>query len=548
MIFNFFFLVLTIISFFGYSILIKKLIFKVQSDRLVINDYDLFFGFSLVFFLAFIFNIFLPLVYFTETFYIVGFILCFYFKNKINLDKKILGFFLILLTIVFITYNSPVMYDTKLYHIQILNWNSFYKLNFGLTNIEIRLGTNSFWQLILSIFNNPKYDLELIFLLNCIPISILINQFYFSDILKNRLSSIFLFACINFILLFSIIHPNSNGLILNSVRSPEVDTVAMFFFIFSVYFFLKYFEENNNTNYNYCYIFSTLGAVTKISHIGLMIFPIILLFYTRGRINRVFFSCCVIYFIWIIKSFIISGCWFFPIGITCYPYSEWSTSIKEINLYSDIVSSYPRAHTAERSFMDFDYTLHSYQWVIPWIKTYFLATGFFIIFTTVVIISSFVYFFSYSKKKIKFYRKNMFYFFLIFYSVNFFIWFNAPELRYGYGVFITFCCIFFSYSFKIIIEKYDLLKKFKILPLLLLLFLVFQNIKNLEFIYNIDQINFDNSNIVFFKKINGVDIYKSNAYHGFCNDFKDPCVVTQNDFQIKKNYGYNFFKSSSLLN
>ena len=173
----------------------------------------------------------------TELFFLVGILIFIYFRKEIKLDRKIIQFFGILFTIVFITYNSNTVYDSNLYHIQILNWNSFYKLNFGLSNLEIRFGTNSFWQLVLSIFNNPKYNVQYLYIFNCIPIAVLINQFNSFTSKDVQLSFIYIFCCLNFILLFSILHSDTNGLILNSLRSPEADTVAMFFLIFSVFFF-----------------------------------------------------------------------------------------------------------------------------------------------------------------------------------------------------------------------------------------------------------------------------------------------------------------------
>ena len=172
MILNYIILVLSLISLFGFSILIKRFIFYSENNYNQIYDYDLFLGLIPVFIIAFIFNIFFPLKYLTELFFLVGILIFIYFRKEIKLDRKIIQFFGILFTIVFITYNSNTVYDSNLYHIQILNWNSFYKLNFGLSNLEIRFGTNSFWQLVLSIFNNPKYNVQYLYILNCVPISI----------------------------------------------------------------------------------------------------------------------------------------------------------------------------------------------------------------------------------------------------------------------------------------------------------------------------------------------------------------------------------------
>lgn len=541
MILNYIILVLSLISLFGFSILIKRFIFYSENNYNQIYDYDLFLGLIPVFIIAFIFNIFFPLKYLTELFFLVGILIFIYFRKEIKLDRKIIQFFGILFTIVFITYNSNTVYDSNLYHIQILNWNSFYKLNFGLSNLEIRFGTNSFWQLVLSIFNNPKYNLQYLYIFNCIPIAVLINQFNSFTSKDVQLSFIYIFCCLNFILLFSILHSDTNGLILNSLRSPEADTVAMFFLIFSVFFFLKYFESFKYQDYVYCFIFSCLAVITKISHIGTLLLPISIFFLTKLKFNRVQLICSILFLIWLTKSFILSGCWLFPVSFTCFPSFFWSTPIEEIKLYSNIVSSYPRAHSAAMSFMNFDYTLNSFKWFYPWLKTYFLATSFTVIFLIVSIFSILfiVLKIFLERKNIQF--KKIFYIFIIFYIFNFYVWFNAPELRYGYGIFISLSCLLFSYAFKSFIIKLELINKFKYLPIFFLLILVSQNYKNINFLNNINKIIFNNSNIKIHKKVSGITYYKSNANHGFCNDFKMPCIIYPKKINNKKYSGYNFF-------
>ena len=111
--------------------------------------------------------------------------------------------------------------------------------------------------------------------------------------------------------------------------------------------------------------------------------------------------CSILFLIWLTKSFVLSGCWLFPVSFTCFPNFFWSTPVEEIKLYSNIVSSYNRAHSTEMSFMNFDYTLYSFKWFIPWLKTYFLATSFYY-FLIVSIISIFFYNFKNPTRKEKY--------------------------------------------------------------------------------------------------------------------------------------------------
>ena len=77
-------------------------------------------------------------------------------------------------------------------------------------------------------------------------------------------------------------------------------------------------------------------------------------------------------------------------GLTCFE-TSWSIGIDQIEQYSKIIKSYAR-DTPERSkYSNFDYTINSFQWLIPWLKEYafknaLLQISFFLAFTSVVLL------------------------------------------------------------------------------------------------------------------------------------------------------------------
>ena len=75
------------------------------------------------------------------------------------------------------------------------------------------------------------------------------------------------------------------------------------------------------------------------------------------------------------KSFLSSGCLIFPISFTCIPVS-WSQDLIEVKSYANIVQSFARDTPLRLNFTNFDYTLNSWQWFVPWIKEYFLKQNF----------------------------------------------------------------------------------------------------------------------------------------------------------------------------
>ena len=130
--------------------------------------------------------------------------------------------------------------DTPFYHLQIIKWYSDNSLVFGIANLENRFGIVSGWHHLLSIFNYEIFKINLLYLLNSIPLIILIKLTYeeaLTDI--NTIHQIFLLSVTSFLLVYSFIHPSLNGTIFNSIGSADADSSGMYFYILSFYFFLK---------------------------------------------------------------------------------------------------------------------------------------------------------------------------------------------------------------------------------------------------------------------------------------------------------------------
>ena len=86
-------------------------------------------------------------------------------KIKINLFSLIFVIILIYLSLS----NTPI-YDTMLYHHQVLNWFSDFAISKNLIEIDIRLGMVSPWHMFLSLFNHKINNYNLSFVANLIPL------------------------------------------------------------------------------------------------------------------------------------------------------------------------------------------------------------------------------------------------------------------------------------------------------------------------------------------------------------------------------------------
>ena len=107
-----------------------------------------------------------------------------------------------------------------LYHHQVLNWFSDFAISKNLIEIDIRLGMVSPWHMFLSLFNHKINNYNLSFVANLIPF--VVFTLISIQALEKKLSSLsdlFLINCYAFIIIFSLIHPFGNGILLMELGS-----------------------------------------------------------------------------------------------------------------------------------------------------------------------------------------------------------------------------------------------------------------------------------------------------------------------------------------
>ena len=117
-------------------------------------------------------------------------------------------------------------------------------------------------------------------------------------------------------------------------------------------------------------------------------------------LNKTSFFVSTTFLIWIAKGLLLSGCILFPISKTCLNLS-WSMGKENVEGYYNIVKSFNRTLPENTNFGNFEHTVQSYDWFVPWIKNYFLQTEFliiiFMIFTCSILFL--IIFFTIKKKK-----------------------------------------------------------------------------------------------------------------------------------------------------
>ena len=529
----------------GYSYIFKSFI---KSEDSTIYNLDLLYGLFILIFLSLVLNFIQPLKNFFYITILVGFIsfIIAFVRKKIKIN--FIYYLIIIFAFIFIIYSHGDNEDSPMYHLQIIKWLYNYKISFGLTNLEIRFGDSSLWFNFLSLFQYKLKYFNSIHTLNIIPFSIITYEIFK---LRKSLSYLFLNLSLSFLFFFSFLHPFRNGIILNHLHNPEVDTVAMIFFFTSFYLMLKFFEEKKREIFNLLILSSSICAVIKISYIGVVLLPIIIFFlFYRNDLNKflkIKLNIILILFftLWILKNFLISGCFIFPISFTCFNV-DWSSGTSEIDNYSKAVKGFARDTRARLRYLDFEHTIYSFNWFMPWLKDYAFNTALLkisgvlisISVPTLILLNRFSRILVIPSND----RNKIFYTFLIL-VINLLIWFQAPEIRFGWGTIISINCylisilLFYSIFFKKINPNI-----YRYTTLFFLIILLFDNQKNLN-IQNLKKPYFRNFNYSQIEKIydlNGRGIYHSKNRK--CYDFSRICVnVHKKKYFYKEKLGYLIF-------
>ena len=268
----------------------------------------------------------------------------------------------------------------------------------------------------------------------------------------------------------------------------------------------------------------------KLSYIGALIYPLAAVLLKKKKLYKLFnkysiFSF-ILFLIWSLRNLILSSCFIFPIKSTCIN-TVWSLSNEQVSFYLNQTKSFARDTTLRSKYLDFDHTLNSFDWLVPWLKDYFINDAFLNI-TIAILIFSLT---GILIKKIFFNPKKNFktlkfvLFILIIYITNFYIWFQAPEIRFGWGILLFFPCLILSLLLlELKIFNFPIIK-YKYYSLILLSFiLINKNLNNFKFEHLKKPFNknFSYSNIIKIMTINDYNIYRSLNWQ--CADFKEICI------------------------
>tara|TARA_Y100000590_G_scaffold466600_1_gene642587 strand:+ start:3603 stop:5267 length:1665 start_codon:yes stop_codon:yes gene_type:complete len=533
----------------GYSYLFKILILREKKSQL--KNLDFIYGLFFLVFISIFLNFFIAIANIKIVLAVIGiiFFLVSLYKKKISIN--FIGLFFFLFIFSFFTYWNGNNVDSPVYHLQTINWIHNHKITFGLAILDWHYALNSIWHIFLSSLSFQYKDFNTLYVINFIPFAFVLLEIINS---KNnyKLSYLALFLTLSYLLFFSYIHPFRNGIIFNHLGNPEVDTIGMIFFILTGFIFLKYLENKDKNEYYLLILCSIICPLIKLTYIGSIIFPIFATLYSKQNIKNLFNKTSImgsiLILFWIIRNFIQSSCLLFPFKFTCIK-TEWSLSNEQVLFYLNQTKGFARDTRLRDRYTDFEHTIYSYDWVVPWFKDYFINDAFLKISFFIFLSSIFFYILflliDYSKNK-KFKIDKLFYYILILYFINFLIWFQAPEIRFGWGILSLFPCIFLS----LILIRLKFLTKinsniFPVIILVLCSLLVVKNFKYFEINNFLTPFNktFSYSQIIKIEEINGFEIFKS--INWMCADFKGICInKPKKNYSLKYKNNYIFIETT----
>jgi hypothetical protein len=540
---------LILLSIFGYAFIFKKIIKKDLFYS--VNNYDFFYGLFIIVLLSIFINFFAPLKFFSIPVVIIGLLLFFYGK-KIEIYNVNFIFYLIIITIVsFFSYFNGNNVDSPMYHLQVLKWMSEHKISLGLINLEMRLGNNSSWHSFLALVDFGFKTWSTKYYLSNILIAVITVQVISRKTLS--LSNLFLFLSVCYLMLFSYLHPFNNGIILNHLGNPEVDIASMILFFFSIYLFLKLVETNFTSKelIDLLSVVIFLSISTKLSNIGLVLIPLYIFFKHKQYffLNSIHYVIILASLLWTGRSFLISGCFLFPVKSTCFS-TPWLESVDKIEHFSKIIMGFARDTRLRDKYTNFDYIIDSNQWILPWFNDYFLNTSLLKISAVLIFLSVLLAILFLILNK-SFYIHNIikknFLFILIYFVITILIWFKAPEIRFGWGWIIAFPCLVISgLIFHLSFIKN--IKKLYFSSVLAGLFILLAS-KHLEK-FQIQNLVL-NKNIYSYEKIvkignyNNVEFYQSTNHQ--CLDFIKVCVnQPKKNYSILSKFGYKIYLSDDF--
>ena len=478
-------------------------------------------------------------------FILVSLVLIVKFRH-IFLKTKYLIFCFLSSIIIFLLIASSNVYrpDAGLYHLPFINILNHEKIIFGLSNLHFRYGHISIIQYTSAIFNNIIFqDNGINFPAALIAVSVILNFLSNLNIkLKNKKFDFHFFILFSFILfIFYKINRYSE-------YGNDAPTHLLMFLLISE--IVKNFKISNSSKFSNLFLLSLFIIMNKIILLFSILFPLVLFFNKRNKINILELKNIFIFFfvfIWFLKNILISGCILYPVKITCFNYFQWTDTKKteEVSIENEAwAKGWPDYRKKDVKLTQKEYS-KNFNWVSTWGKNHFFKILKiilpYILFLTIIL-------FIVKSKTLKVPQEKYIKYLIYISVLGTIIWiYKVPVFRYGYSYLIILISLIFSYFAQSFEYKENSRSIFKASILLLATIFILKNTNRIIFenkeyygypwpkIYSMDENN--EPKMHNFSYIDGKKIYYTE--NDYCMYGLSPCALSISGIKHRKILGYS---------
>ena len=401
--------------------------------------------------------------------------------NKIKVrDLKIFGLLIILMiSAIYVSKNHD---DFPYYHLT-------YALNLSENGFLIGMGSFSHG------FRTPSsiFYFHSLFFLPGIKFFLFhsgpfIIMFFFNTYILSRIREDLLKKKINFLFFLSLLFLTFVNIVFYRLGEHGADKSSqiLLLLIFLIFFEVIYFKEKKiSSHINLIIILTALAASIKVLYIIYFILIFFLFFEKKISIsymkkNFILFSFVGLFsFLFILKSFLSTGCLIYPAKFTCYEKFSWSVpkqEVQKLNIHYEWWAKAGGDSSYKYDLPKKEY-IKDFNWIDNWLEKHFFGK----VTDTLggIALISIIYYLLFSKSKnfFKINRKNFFIYNTVPFIFIFEWFFNHPAMRYGgYVLFSLPVFIFLSHYLEQRKDEFNSLTK-KTLTILIIVFLIF-NIRN----------------------------------------------------------------------
>lgn len=486
--FVFYFLILFSVTGLGQLFL---LIFYKDANYLNIGYLGLFSCLLLILY-SYITNFFIPHgLYHNSILILIGVILFIYFNFKQtvfkNLQLNLLLIYFLILFISFLVYKTHE--DFPYYHFPYTHYLTQYSLIIGLGNYDLGFRTPSSIFYLGSLFYLPVIQFYM-FLMPAILFMGFANLVF-----GQRIYQDFKIKNVNFLTYFSLLSFAFINIFFyriaahGSDRSAQILVLVLIFEILNFINYSNEFKKNISKSLLKIFVLISLIVSLKAFYILYLFFLLPLFFYIyKNNKLKLFFKylffkkasvlLVLTVIIVFIKNFLITGCFLYPVVITCFENLSWSLGGNEVERLYNHYQLWSKGGMAPNYIVDNpDFYVQNFNWVKGWVNIYFFnkvsdfLIGLFLLLTLFIITF-------YSRIKINYLKPKGVLIILLILSLLFFEWFyHHPDLRYG-GYCIVVGFIFIIFSIQLTSYKNNIKKLYKKFYMLIILILVIFFVKN----------------------------------------------------------------------